>query len=468
MNIRVALGLAAWIAVAGYDVPPAVADTDDMRVKQAVEAYLFGYPLVTFDFIRQQNTNVTTPGPQTAPMGQLIKMRTYLPVDNHCCAAPNADTLYTMAWFDLSEEPWLISVPDMGERYYILPFLDGWSELFHAASQPLDGGGSQVIALTGPDWQGELPDGVIEAKSATSMVWMLGRIYSTGTEADYAAVHLLQDGFDLRPLSAWGTDWTPPEGNVDPAFDMKTSVRNQVNGLDTDAFFDRLAALMVDNPPHEADAEMVATLTALGIVAGQDFDGSAFGEDARAQLADVPKQGLAAAQARMSDAPSQNGWTYFTEGVGNWGTDYALRAGGNLLGPGWNRASDATYPISQRDTEGEPYDSGKVNYVLRFEAGQLPPAEGFWSLTLYDKDMFFVPNPIERYAVGSHTELTKSDDGAVEILIQTQEPLEGTQGNWLPAPDGQFNLVLRLYDPAQSAPSILDGSWTPPPAKPAN
>lgn len=463
MTMRLKFGIAALIAAFGCSVPHFATAADDLKIKQAVDAYVFGYPLVTFDFIRQQNTNVTAPGPQTAPMGQLIKMREYLPVDNHCCAAPNADTLYTMAWFDLSQEPWLVSVPEMGDRYYILPFLDGWSELVHASSQPLNGGDPQVIALTGPDWHGTLPEGVTEAKSTTSMVWMLGRIYSTGTKADYNAVHELQDAFDLRPLSAWKQDWVPPKGKVDPNFDMKTSVRKQVNALDADAFFDRLAALMVDNPPHETDAEITATLKALGIVAGQDFDGSIFGEDAKASLSDVPEQGLAIAKASMSDAPSQNGWIYFTEGVGNWGTNYALRAGANLLGPGWNRASDAIYPLSQRDADGKPYDASKGNYVLRFEKGQLPPAEGFWSLTLYDKDMFFVPNPIDRYAVGSHTKLTKGNDGSVEIFIQTGKPQEGTQGNWLPAPNGQFNLVLRVYDPAKSVPSILDGSWTPPP-----
>jgi hypothetical protein len=454
--------LAVLTAALGCGASSVVAEADVTRVQKAVEAYLFGYPLVTFDLVRQQNTNVAEPRPEQAPAGQLIKMRTYPAVANHCCAAPNADTLYTMAWFDLSKEPWLVSVPDMGDRYYILPFLDGWSEVFHVSSQPLNGGDKQVIALTGPGWKGKLPNGVTEAKSSTAMVWMLGRIYATGTDEDYDLVHKLQDAFDLRPLSAWGKDWVPPKGTVDPKIDMKTAVRKQVNVLDTDAFFDRLAALMVANPPHHADARMLATLKEIGIVPGEDFDGSAFTADAQAQLKDVPKRGLSEAQKRIAEAPHKNGWVYFTTGVGNWGTDYTLRAGANLLGPGWNRASDAIYPISQRDAQGNAYDASKQDYVIRFEDGQLPPADAFWSLTIYDKDMFFIPNAIDRYALGSHTPLTKGDDGSVEILIRTSAPSSGPQSNWLPAPNGPFTLVLRLYDPATTAPSILDASWTPP------
>ena len=449
-------------------VSPVVAEAEETKVQQAVEAYLFGYPLVTFDMVRQQNTNVAVSGPEQAPMGQLIKMRTYPAVDNHCCAAPNADTLYTMAWFDLSAEPWLVTTPDMGDRYFILPFVDGWSEVFHVASQPLSGGASQVFALTGPGWKGTLPEGVTELKSPTAMVWMLGRIYSTGTPEDYNAVHTLQDGFDLRPLSAWGADWTPPRGTIDPNFDMTTAVREQVNALDADSYFDRLATLLATNPPHLKDADMAAVLSDLGILAGQDFDGSAFGTLQNELLATVPKRAQLRMAVRMKRTDTTNGWLYFTDGVGNWGTDYELRGMANLLGPGWNRPEDAIYPISQADASDDDYDGAKYDYVVRFEDGELPPANGFWSLTMYDKDLFFVPNEINRYAVGSHTALTKGNDGAVEIVIQSDAPAADKQSNWLPAPQGQFKLVLRLYDPSGEAPSILNGSWTPPPVERRN
>jgi hypothetical protein len=433
--------------------------------KDAVEAYLYGYPLVTFDMVRMQNTNVAEAGAENAPMGQLIKMRSYPAVDNHCCAAPNADTLYTMAWFDLSEEPWIVTMPNMGKRYYILPFLDGWSEVFHVASQPLNGGDARTFAITGPGWAGALPEGVTEIKSSTAMVWMLGRIYSTGTKEDYAEVHALQDAFDLRPLSAWGQDWTPPKGEVDSAVDMKTAVRTQVNGLDAEAYFDRLAKLMALNPPKPEDEEMVARMRALRIVPGQDFDPGKLRFLTRELLETVPKRAQLRAGIRLKRTDTQNGWLYFTDGVGNWGTDYELRAMANLLGPGWNRPSDAIYPISQHDAHGHEYDGAEHDYVIRFAPGQLPPAKGFWSLAIYDKDMFFVPNSINRYAVGSHTALKHNADGSIHIHIQAISPGTDKEANWLPAPKGQFQLVLRLYDPATTPPSILDGSWTPPPVE---
>ena len=204
-------------------------------------------------------------------------MRTYPAVDNHCCAAPNADTLYTEAWLDVSKEPSVLSIPDMGDRYYIMPMLDGYSEVFSVASPATTGYKAQTYAITGPGWSGTLPPGVTQVKSATGMVWILGRIYCTGTPEDYKAVHALQDKFSVVPLSAYGKPYTPPPARVDPNFDMKTAVRKQVDALDVDAYFTRLAQLMKTNPPTAADAPMVARMAKIGLVPGQDFDPSKLG-----------------------------------------------------------------------------------------------------------------------------------------------------------------------------------------------
>jgi hypothetical protein len=198
--------LAAVLCLAGTFTTAAVAAADEVPSWDAVEAvsiaqdaYIYGYPLVTFDTVRQQQTNVAAPDAEHAPMGQIIKMRTYPAVDNHCCAAPNADTLYTEVWLDVSKEPWVFSIPDMGDRYYIMPMLDGWSDVFAVASARTNGGGPQTYAITGPGWSGTLPEGVTQVESPTGMVWILGRIYSTGTPDDYRAVHALQDKFSVRP-----------------------------------------------------------------------------------------------------------------------------------------------------------------------------------------------------------------------------------------------------------------------------
>ena len=437
----------------------------DEAVRIAVDAYIYGYPLVTFDMARRQQTNVAAPDAEHAPVGQMIKMRSYPAVDNHCCAAPNADTLYTLAWLDVGSEPWIFSIPEMGDRYYIMPMLDGFSEVFNVASASATGGRPQQYAIVGPGWSGMLPEGVTRVESPTAMVWLLGRIYCTGTPEDYKAVHDLQDQFSLVPLSAYGKPHTPPTGSVDPEFDMKTGVRAQVNALGIYTYLDYLAKLLKTNPPKTADAEIVARMAKIGIVPGQDFDGSKLGELDRKAIEAVPKLALVKMGLHLKQQKTTNGWLYFTKGVGNFGTDYLTRGMANLLGPGWNRPQDAIYPLSQKDADGNEYDGGKNRYVMRFEKGQLPPVDAFWSMTLYDSDFFFVPNPIDRYAVSQRDAFVANPDGSIDIYIQTESPGKDKEANWLPAPRGKFQLVLRMYGPKKTAPTIVDGSWTPPPVK---
>ena len=220
------------------------------------DAYIFGYPLVTMDMVRKHETNVREPDGAHAPMGQLIKMRAYPPVDDHAAAAPNADTLYTMVWLDVSAEPWVFGIPEMGDRFYIMPMLSVYNEVFFVAGSRATGGGAQEYAITGPGWSGTLPEGVTQVESPTALVWILGRVYCSGPE-DYAAVHELQDRFSSVPLSAYGTPYTPPPGVVDETVDMETAVRKQVNDLPLEEFFGYLAELLKTNPPKPEDAEIV-------------------------------------------------------------------------------------------------------------------------------------------------------------------------------------------------------------------
>ena len=419
----------------------------------AVDAYIYGYPLVTFDMVRRQQTNVAVPDGEHAPMGQMIKMRTYPAVDNHCCAAPNADTLYTEVWLDVSNEPWVLSIPDMGDRYYIVPMLDGWSEVIKVASSTTTDGKPQIYAITGPNWAGTLPDGVTQVKSPTGIVWILGRIYCAGTPEDYEAVHALQDKFSVVPLSAYGKPYTPSPAKLDPDFDMKTSVRKQVNGLDIENYFRRLAELMKTNPPTPQDVPIVARMAGIGLVPGQDFDPGKLRFLDREIIKTVPKLALLEMGLHLKRQKTTNGWSYFTKGVGNFGTDYLLRGMANLLGPGWNRPRDAVYPLSQKDANGHDYDGGEHKYLMRFEKGEMPPAEAFWSLTLYDTDFFFAPNPINRYDLAQRDRFIFNSDGSVELYLQAESPGKDKEANWLPAPNGKFVLGdADLY--AQGNPAV--------------
>jgi hypothetical protein len=432
----------------------------------AVEAYTFGYPLVTMELTRRVVTNVAEQKGTRGPMGSIIKLRQYPDATFRDVTAPNADTLYTTSFFDVGAEPWVLSLPDMSERYALFPMLDGWTEVFEVPGKRTTGTAAQTYAITGPGWSGKLPEGMVEYKSPTSMVWLLGRIYCTGTPEDYAAVHALQDQCKLVPLSAYGTDWTPPAGKVDPAIDMKTPVRDQVNALDTTAYFTLLCELMKTNPPREADAPLLEKLAHIGIVPGKDFDASRL--DARL-VKRMPQVAFARIMLhfKFSDGDVQdiNGWGYTTK-TGLYGTNYLQRALITAIGLGANRPQDAIYPTSQKP-EGvlQRAYKGSENYTVTFPGGGLPPVNGFWSITMYDADYFFVANPINRYSISARQNLKANDDGSVTLYIQNQSPGADKESNWLPAPKDKFVLMMRLYWPKEANPSILDGSWVIPAVK---
>ncbi len=431
----------------------------------ATDAYIYGYPLVTMEMTRRVITNVAAPEGTHAPMGQIIKLREYPNASFRDVTAPNADTLYTTAFFDVGNEPWVLSIPDMQDRYYLMPMLDGWTNVFQVPGKRTTGTQAQTYAITGPGWSGSLPEGVKEYKSPTSIVWLLGRIYCTGTPEDYAEVHALQDQFKLVPLSSYGKDYTPPAGKVDPSIDMKTAVRDQVNRMDAVSYFTLLADLMKRNPPSAADADALAKFARIGLVPGQDFDVSKLRADFAKRIPEIAFDRIMIQFKINKDVKDINGWG-FTTRTGLYGTDYLMRALVTAIGLGANRPQDAVYPTSTKDGEGNAYD-GANKYVMHFPAGQLPPVEGFWSLTMYDAAYFFVANPIDRYSISARQDLKKNADGSVDLYVQHESPGMDKESNWLPAPAGKFVLMLRLYWPNEGDPSILNGTWTIPAVKKA-
>ena len=427
----------------------------------ATDAYIYGYSLVTMEMTRRIMTNVAAPVGTRGPMGTIIKYREYPNASFKDVTAPNADTLYNLAWVEVGKEPWVLSIPDMKGRYALIPMLDGWTTVFQAPGKRTTGTGPQTYAITGPGWKGTLPAGVKEYKSPTSMVWVLGRIYCTGTPEDYAEVHKLQDEFKLVPLSSYGKPYTPPPGTVDPSIDMKTAVRDQVNGMDAVAYFTLLCKLMKDNPPAAADAPQLAKFVRIGIVPGRDFDASKLKADFLKRVPEVSFDRIAIQLKINKEMKDENGWGYTTK-TGIYGTDYLMRALLTAFGLGANRPQDAIYPVSQKDAEGRKYN-GANKYVMRFAEGQLPPAHGFWSLTMYDSKWFFVNNPINRYAISPRQNLKPNPDGSTDLYIQKESPGPDKESNWLPAPADDFILLLRLYWPDESDPSIINGSWKIPP-----
>jgi len=433
----------------------------------AVDAYVYAYPLVTMEYTRRALTNTVAPEGTRAPMGQFVRLRQYPNASFKDVTAPNADTLYTTVWLDVSKEPWVVSLPDLKGRYALFPMLSGWTDVFQVPGKRTTGTGAQKYAITGPGWSGTLPAGVTEYKSPTGMVWLLGRIYCTGTPEDYKAVHALQDSVTAVPLSSYGKPYKPEPGTVDASLDTKVSVRDRVHKLDGNAYFKLFAELLKTNPPGAEDAPMVTKLATIGIVPGQDFDPSKLDAAITKAVADAPKPAQEKIMGHFKQAGTfENGWIYTTK-AGVYGTEYLQRAFVTAIGLGANRPQDAIYPTSEADAEGKAY-SGANKYVMHFEKDQMPPVDGFWSLTMYNGDYFFVDNPLNRYTVSSRSKFKTNPDGSIDVYIQNESPGKDKEANWLPAPKDKFILMLRLYWPKEKPPSIIDGSWKIPPVKVAS
>jgi hypothetical protein len=427
----------------------------------ATEAYIYGYPLVTLEMTRRVTTNTAAPAGLRAPIGQFAHARKYPPITYRDIPGANADTLYSSAWLDLRKQPYVLTIPDAEGRYFMIPMLNGWTDVFQSPGTRTTADKSQTYVITGPRWEGEIPKSATRYKSATDMVWIVGRTYTAGTDEDYEKVHAFQDKLSLVPLSAYGKDYTPPNGKVDPDIDMKTSTKDQVLKMDAATYFKLLATLMKDNPPTPADAPMVAQMAKIGLVTGKDWDISTLDPTIAEGVATAPKAALAKIMAHAPKAGKiVNGWQ-ITMPAGTYGTDYLQRAFLNLQGPGWNLPEDAVYPIAKVDSEGKPL-SGIHRYVIHFAKGEQPPVKGFWSLTMYDADGFFVPNPLDRPNLSQRDKFNFYGDGSLDLYIQKDSPGKDKEANWLPSPEGAFGIMLRLYWPNEKAPSIIDGSWKPP------
>ncbi len=437
----------------------AMVDTDELAA-DAREAFVFAYPLLLMDATRAQMTATATPTAIAAPVNQFANLPTLPDASFHTGVCPNPDTLYSSAWLDLTEQPVVLSVPDTDGRYYLMPLLDAWTNVFASPGARTTGTHSGDFAIVGPDWRGELPRNLRQIDAPTSMVWVIGRTQTDG-RADYDAVHQVQAGFRLTPLGSWGRPSTPPPpppGRPVPEASAAAPV-DQVAGMDAETFFGRAARLLLDNPPRHADAAAMARMRHIGVAPGS-FTWDSFGDRARSAIAGGMADGLAEVEAegRRPRGTVRNNWALLYD-LGQYGTDYPRRAAVAWLGLGANLPSDALYPVTRVDADGKPLN-GAGGYLLRFDSGQTPPVHAFWSLSMYDDRQFLVDNPLDRFAIGDRDPLEFNADGSLDVLIQHRRPVSRVESNWLPAPAGDFNLILRMYWPRAAA---LDGTWVPPP-----
>ncbi|HEY2419036.1 MAG TPA: DUF1214 domain-containing protein, partial [Steroidobacteraceae bacterium] len=358
------------------------------------------------------------------------------------------------------KEPVILTVPPSPQRYYLVPVLDMWTDVFLDPGTRVTGENGGQFAIVDPSWRGELPAGVARVNAPTPLVWVMGRVQANGTQ-DFANVHKIQDGFRLTPLSQWGKPLAPlAPSPVDPAVDMSTPPLLQVIRLDGMSLLTRLAELMKKYPPHMVDTPILMRAAQIGFVPGKSFEQQGLDAETVAAINAGANDAKERLQARMrTTAGRVNGWSTITENIGSYGSSYDRRAMIALAGIGANLPEDSVYPTTGVDSEGKRL-SGDQRYVLHFERGQLPPAGAFWSVSLYDLQGYQVPNEIQRFALGDRDALKFNADGSLDLYVRSDSPGGEHAANWLPAPKaGNFALTMRIYLPG---PEIFSGAWQPP------
>jgi len=426
----------------------------------AIEAYCFLYPLVLMELTRRQMTNIAAPHPSgRGPMSTFAHARAYPTAAFRDVVRPNFDTLYSIAWLDLTTEPAVVTVPATPDRYLILPMMDMWTDVFAAPGTRTTGDAGGTFAVVPPGWAGTLPAETARIDAPTPYVWIIGRIQTNGP-GDYGAVHALQEQLVTRPLSEWGNPEWRPATEPDPTLDTSTPPLRKVNALSAEALFQMGADLLSLHPPHLSDWSIMARMATIGIVPGEPFDPTALDAGTRAALDTVPRLARRIMTSRgVAGTTVVNGWRLGLTTMGVYGNEYAKRAFIAMIGLGALPPEDAIYPQLLTDRNGDSLD-GAHDYVLHFDGDALPPADAFWSLTMYDAEGFQAANPLDRFAIGDRDPLRYGPGGSLDIWIQRESPGPDRESNWLPAPSGPISLNLRLY---AARPEALSGEWVPPP-----
>ncbi len=425
-----------------------------------VDAYLYFYPLVTMDVTRQQSVNIE-PGKEfgKGPMNMFVNIPAYPPADSKVVVRVNFDTLYSIAWLDLTKEAQVVSAPDTDGRYYLLPMLDMWTDVFASPGWRTTGTEAGHFLVTPPAWSGTVPEGLTRLAAPTPYIWVIGRTKTDGA-ADYPAVHEIQAGYKVTPLSRWGKAPEPVTVKIDPSVDMKTPPKTQVDAMPAVEYFAYAAELLKLHPPHITDQPILAQMKRIGIEPGKSFDFDKLDPSVRKALESTPEEAQRLMAWKLATlARVANGWSMNTDTMGVYGNYYLKRAIVTQMGLGANLPEDAIYPLNLFDDTGRPLD-GANKYTLHFDKGATPPVNAFWSITLYDSKGFQVANVLDRFAVSSYMPFKSNADGSLDLYFQNESPGKAKEANWLPAPTGAFNVCMRLYGPKTEA---LTGRWNPPP-----
>jgi len=435
--------------------------------------YAYGFPLVMMDVTKDVVTATNRSGEYKSPMNQFGRIRTYVDPDFKDVVRISVNSLWSHVYLDLDREPFVLSVPDTGGRYYVMQAMNMWTDNFMSVGSRTTGTKAGNFMIVGPNWKGTPPPDVKETfRCSTRYAWVLVQM-SAGSPKDFPDLHALQDQLKATPLSAWGKPYTPPDNvPVNLMADTTMTPFDQVRLMDGVTFFQRLATALKDNPPYAADGAMLKKLKRLGIKPGEDFNASKVDPAVAKGMDKAARKIFNLLGTAQYDMKTVNGWLLALN-LGRYETDYNNRAFIAYVGLGALSKEDAIYPTAFVDGDGKPLD-GARKYVMHFEKdNMLPSHSGVWSISPY-RENFYVRNSLNRYGILSSMPLKYNADGSLDVFIQAQSPGADKESNWLPCPpSGPFNLTIRVYQPKQE---ILDGktennvvvkagSYTIPPVK---
>jgi hypothetical protein len=438
----------------------------------AEEGFIYGLPIVMnyavmYDFVVDK-----TSSQYKAPFNEIKNEVGVFTYQDTAVISPNSDTPYSFLWMDLRAEPLVLSVPAVEKsRYYAVMLCDGNTFNYGYIGSRATGSEAGNYMVVGPDWKGETPPGIKKVFRSTTQFSLAGYRTQLFNPGDMPNVVKVQAGYKVQPLSAYLHQPAPPaapEINFPPI--NKEMIKTN--------FFQYLDFALQFAPPGPEEKESRAKLARIGIGASKTFNFKDLSPEDKAAVA----LGMKAAEAKIeaaiaSGGKDQNGWrvgalaggdrAFFN---GNWLARASLAKAGIYA----NDPAEAMYPLAKVDVKGEPLDASRHNYTLTFAAGEFPPVNSFWSVTMYDgKSQLLIKNPINRYLINSPMlpGMKKNDGGSLTLYIQKDSPGADKESNWLPAPNDTFYLILRLYWPKTEAPSILppgEGTWNPPGVVPAN
>jgi hypothetical protein len=474
MNIRIsgylALALACVltayvVASCGNEHNAAPVPTVEQTKAIAEEGFIYGLPIV-MNYAVMNEYAVDKAGPQfKAPFNQIKNEARVFTYEDTAIITPNSDTPYSFVWLDLRAEPMVLSVPAVEKkRYYSVMLCDGNTYNFGYIGSRATGSDPGDYLVVGPDWKGETPPGIKKVFYSTTPFALTGYRTQLFNPGDMPNVEKVQAGYKVQPLSVFLKQPTPPAA---PTINFLPATTAGIK----EHFFEYLDAALQFVPPSPEATDVRAKLASIGVGPGKTFEFKDLSVEHKAAALLAMKGGDdKVAQFLATGIKSINGWKIGSF-MGNrdfYHGDWLMRAAAAKGGIYGNDAVEATYPLTRVDAKGETLDGSKHNYTITFPAGQYPPVNAFWSVTMYDgKSQFLIKNPINRYLINSPMlpGMKENADGSLTLYIQKDSPGKAKESNWLPAPNDTIYLVMRLYWPKETPPSVLpagEGTWKPP------